>query len=256
VAKLKITNKFWITPNEVLNLKSLSFKAKGLYWFLQSKPDDWNFSVKWIASQSKESKDGISSWLKELENHWFLKREKYQDSKGQWGIEYVLWFSENAENPLPEKPATEKPDTGKAGNISKKDLSKKEVSKKDKDKTSLKILPEFPENSFELSVAKRFLERKQHLKQIQTILKKKTENEVLQEWADEVGKMLKIDKLKEVEIVQICQFAVEDKFWKKNVMSLKKFREKKDWVPYWAKFLDLAKDQVEKNTTPVFEWFN
>ena len=130
MAKLKIDKKFWITPNEVLNSKNLSFKAKWIYWFLQSKPDNWNFSVKWISSQSKESKESISAWLKELEDQHLLKREKFQDNKWHWGIEYILFSEIKTENPVPENPQPEKPDTGKIQNISKKDLSKKEEVKK------------------------------------------------------------------------------------------------------------------------------
>lgn len=41
-------NDFTIVSNFLLNDKTLSFKAKGLFAYLFSKPDDWDFSVERI----------------------------------------------------------------------------------------------------------------------------------------------------------------------------------------------------------------
>ena len=69
MAKLKITNKYGIIPNNILSSKELSFKAKWLFGYLQSKPDDRDFSAERIANYEwKESRDAVLSWLKELED--------------------------------------------------------------------------------------------------------------------------------------------------------------------------------------------
>ena len=138
MAKLTIKSRFWIAPTEVLNNPDLTFKAKGLYTFLQSKPDSWKFSAKRISQQTKDWIDGVNSWLQELEKSWLLERKKYQNEKGQFDIEYILYetIGENPvreektirENPVLENPVLENPLTYSKIEPSKIDNSKKESS--------------------------------------------------------------------------------------------------------------------------------
>lgn len=131
MAKLRIENRFGVAPNELLNDPDISFKAKGLYTFMQSKPDNWDFAVARIMKQTKDGRDGVSSGLKELEQAGYLKRNKFQDKNGQWDVEYVLYSHRNGftvtANPKTEKPTTENP------SIKEKRSSKKEVVKSNKD---------------------------------------------------------------------------------------------------------------------------
>jgi hypothetical protein len=127
MAKLLIQSKYGQTPNELLNNPNISLKAKGLFGYLQSKPNEWNFSVSKMKKQLKEGKDAISVSLKELEQLGYLRRTPAKNSLGQWeGYDYLL-----AENPFPEKPSTGKPLTENPYTLSKKELSKKELSKKE-----------------------------------------------------------------------------------------------------------------------------
>lgn len=124
---------FGMVPNALLNDENISLKAKGLFAFMQSKPEGWNFSAKLISTQCKESIDSISSGLHELEKNGFLRREKRQTSKG-FSITYYLAFSYKnpiKENPILENPILENPIIGKSLNNSKKELSNKELSNKE-----------------------------------------------------------------------------------------------------------------------------
>lgn len=47
-----------------------------------------------------------------------------------------------------------------------------------------------------------------------------------QKWAAEIEKMKRLDHLNEEEIRQALQYATNDSFWKPNIRSTKKFREK------------------------------
>lgn len=136
--KIKIQNRFWIIPNALLVNPNITLKAKGLYWYIQSKPDDWDFSAARIAYETKDGRDGISAGLQELEAFGYLIRQKYKNEKWQWQIEYELletphtitenpvWNKEKTtpENPATENPATENPATNKTRN------TKKEIQKK------------------------------------------------------------------------------------------------------------------------------
>jgi len=140
MAKLYIKTKYGVIPDEILNDTNLSFKAKGLYGFLQSKPDGWRFSVERIAKQSKDGRAGIRAGLKELEGAGLLKRVPRKNKEGKWeGYDYILFENRTkslgklAEKPLAENPSTEKPSTGKRATFSNTDSSKTENSNTDKE---------------------------------------------------------------------------------------------------------------------------
>jgi hypothetical protein len=65
---------FTTVPNIIINDKTISLKAKGIYLFLISKPDNWVFSVDRIASQNSDGENSVRTALKELETKRFLKR--------------------------------------------------------------------------------------------------------------------------------------------------------------------------------------
>lgn len=132
--KLKVNTRYAVIPNNILNNKELSFRAKGVWAYIQSKPDGWNFSIKNIVSQSKEGIEAIRNAVKELENHSLLKRVKTQNELGHWDIEYLL-LDEQIGKPDNGKPDIGKPDDGKPTNNSNKDIVKKNKVKKNKEYT-------------------------------------------------------------------------------------------------------------------------
>lgn len=127
MSKLVVKNRYGNTPNDILNSKDLSLKAKGLFGYIQSKPDDWSFSVKKICSQMKESEDSIGSTVKELEAFGLLERHKSIDEKGRWQVDYILKEVINiAENiSIPPFTPLDSTHTVKPPNNSNKELVKK-----------------------------------------------------------------------------------------------------------------------------------
>jgi hypothetical protein len=130
--KLKIKNRYGITPNHILNSNQLTLSAKGLYGYIQSKPDGWEFSAEKIASQNRESPKVINKYLKELETAGLLQRNKKSGGKGIWIIEYVLTdtFSPLSSN---ENTSNENTSNENGTNNSNKEFSKKDISNKDDD---------------------------------------------------------------------------------------------------------------------------
>ncbi len=126
---LKVEKRFGLVPNSILNSKQLSFRAKGIWAYIYSKPDGWEFSVKNIAYQSKEGVEAVRNAVKELENASLLKRTKYKNELGHWNIEYLLLDTEVGK-PSVGKPDAGKPDAGKSQNNSNKELSNKDKVKK------------------------------------------------------------------------------------------------------------------------------
>ncbi|WP_202703132.1 helix-turn-helix domain-containing protein [Flavobacterium sp. UGB4466] len=138
---------YGMVPNTLLNDNTISLKAKGLFAFMQSKPEGWNFSVDKIAFQCKEAKSSISEGLKELELLGYLVRKKQQTGNG-FIVDYHLYFDADNGKPMSdfqsleiqvlEIPMLENPTIGKSVNNSKKYISKKDNSNKEKrEETSL-----------------------------------------------------------------------------------------------------------------------
>ena len=147
MAKILITRKYGVPPNELLNNKNISLKAKGLYAYIQSKPDNWDFSVKKMSCQLKEGVDGITAAVKELEDNGYLMRKKYQNDKGFFDMDYYLFetpfnvhlskeeliksIEENQEmdSPNEEKPSSDFPVKENTHILVNKNIVKKNIVK-------------------------------------------------------------------------------------------------------------------------------
>jgi len=132
MAKLRIPNNYGVAPNELLNNKEISLKAKGLFTYIQSKPDGWDFSSEKIALQNKDGRDGIRNALKELEETGLLTRTRTRSGEGHWEIEYTLHTHHDGK-PVPvtqtDYPTTENPTTENPS-LKKERYSKKDIVRK------------------------------------------------------------------------------------------------------------------------------
>jgi len=72
---------------------TLSLKAIGLFCYMVSRPEGWNFSERGLASQLKDGKASIASALKELKEKKYIRMEPYQKDKlGRMiGASYYLY---------------------------------------------------------------------------------------------------------------------------------------------------------------------
>jgi len=102
--------------NTVLTDKNLSLKAKGLYGLIYSKPENWDFSVERLASESRDNFDATNNAVKELEKLGYLERVKRADGKKDWHIHL------EPKNPTREKPYLGKSLLGKIPTISNKEI--------------------------------------------------------------------------------------------------------------------------------------
>jgi len=133
-SKLTIKTRYGVTPNSVLNNNELSLKAKGLFGYLQSKPNGWHFSIPRLTTQLKEGRDAITGVLRELEAFKYLVRRRVKN-EGKWaGIDYILSAS-----PYDGKSVRrETLQTGDQLDISKQEYSKQDNIKKENTYVSYK----------------------------------------------------------------------------------------------------------------------
>ena len=91
--KNRLKNNFTIVDNSVLNSLDLSLGAKGLYAFLNSKPDGWDFSYRGLSSQLKETERVLAKFVKELVLANVLLRiptTSYRNGKAYPDFDWIL----------------------------------------------------------------------------------------------------------------------------------------------------------------------
>ena len=171
MAKLKIASRYATVPNELLNDNLISLKSKGMYAFIQSKPDNWEFSAEKISRLLKEGLPSVKSALKELEENGYLVRRRFQNSKGFWDVEYILYENPKVENPIAENliagnPTQEIPSIGKPSNINKQEFTNQEsISNPIKKKNPwLEQWPEMPSEE-RLNIFQRWMDYKKEKNQ-------------------------------------------------------------------------------------------
>ena len=82
--------------NIILNDNQISLKAKGLYAYLFSKPDDWEFHISAMEKELKEKRDAILSTVNELIEHNYITRKQKNDGRfGGIVYEFILPHTEN-----------------------------------------------------------------------------------------------------------------------------------------------------------------
>ena len=122
MAKIKkvYEKSYTVIDNHVIQDTNLSWKAKGLFVYLWSQSDEWNFYEKEVVKHSSDGISGLRSGLAELEKHGYLKRERKR-SKGQvkesiWtlsetpNLDFLRQGKPDLEKPKQEKPKFEKPE--------------------------------------------------------------------------------------------------------------------------------------------------
>lgn len=93
--------------NSLLNDTELSLKAKGLYAYMDSKPDGWNFTIISMSKQLLEGTDAIKSGLRELKNKGYLEYTKKIDGYGEYTL--TDGIAPKVDNPHVENPKKGKP---------------------------------------------------------------------------------------------------------------------------------------------------
>ena len=125
VFRVQKTKDFTVMSNHHLKNKDLSLRSKGLLSFMLSLPEDWDYSLKGLATLNKEGIDAIRSAINELEAFGYIERSRVRNEKGQLG----------------ENPVQAEPEQGKSTQLNT-NKSNTEISNTD-------LLNTYPINSTE-----------------------------------------------------------------------------------------------------------
>jgi len=102
----KIKDNFTIIPNDIIRNKSLSDRARFIFCYMASMPDDWKFYQGVMAKELGYTKDTLRKYIEELLETGYLDREQRREVGKFDSYDYTLNFS----------PCTKKADTVKVRN--------------------------------------------------------------------------------------------------------------------------------------------
>lgn len=110
VFRVQKTKDFTVMSNHHLKNKDLSLRSKGLLSFMLSLPEDWDYTLKGLATLNKEGVDAIRSAINELEAFGYIERRRLRNDKGQLGDnEYIIHELPISPEPKQTEPILENP---------------------------------------------------------------------------------------------------------------------------------------------------
>ncbi len=222
---------FTTIRNDILQDENLSWKAKGIFVYLWSQKDDWQYYSKEVAKHSSDGLKSLRSGLKELQNAGYLKisqlREKGEFKNQRWDLSPVpvLFSPDNPKGNAVEGSAVNGHLTSTNSN---KYLSKEPSSHKSKT---------YDEDSPYLILAK-FLNKKIH----ENNPKAKQPN--LQKWADDMRKIVELDKRDKHDVSLVIAWCQKDDFWSTNILSPSKLRKQFDRL-----YMKMQKEATKPNSS-------
>ena len=84
-------NNYTNVSNQVIRDERLSWKARGIFVYLWSQADNWQFYVSEVAKHATDGRESLQNGLKELEEFGYLKRTNRQNNGGKFsGMEWIL----------------------------------------------------------------------------------------------------------------------------------------------------------------------
>lgn len=93
------TNKFTVISNNEVQDKRLSWKARGIFSYLWSMPDNWDFYETEVTKHAPDGRNSLRTGLKELEKYSYLRRERVRVNGHLGG---TAWFLTDSPKPKAE----------------------------------------------------------------------------------------------------------------------------------------------------------
>ena len=127
---------YTILDNTFLKDIELSWKAKGLFAYILSLPEDWKIYMSDLQNRATDGETALRSAIKELTEKGYIKQTRLKDEQGRWAsyayeiIEKPLVEKPNVEKPNVEKPNVENPALLNTNNTKDSDINKTKKSAK------------------------------------------------------------------------------------------------------------------------------
>lgn len=105
IIRVKKTKNFSIVSNDILNNGELSPKARFILIYCLSLADNWQFSIKGLATQMTCGIDFVRTGLKELEERGYLERKRTRNKQGcLQETDYIFYESPEPQDQEKDEP--------------------------------------------------------------------------------------------------------------------------------------------------------
>lgn len=133
---------YTILDNTFLKDNELSWKAKGLFAYILSLPEDWKIYMSDLQNRATDGETSLRSAIKELTARGYIKQTRLKDEQGRWAsYAYEIIEKPNAEKPLVEKPNVENPALLNTHNIKDSNINKTKKSAKADTQKQKSLIP-------------------------------------------------------------------------------------------------------------------
>jgi hypothetical protein len=103
IIRIRHSKDYSIISNIITKDSSISARAKGIYFYLMTLPDDWKLYKKELYQHFSEGQKALDSSFKELEQKGYITKVQQKDKKGHYaGFDYTVY-----EKPISVPPKTE-----------------------------------------------------------------------------------------------------------------------------------------------------
>lgn len=101
---------YTVLDNTFLKDKNLSWKAKGLFAYILSLPEDWKIYMSDLQNRATDGETSLRSAIKELTERGYIKQTRLKDDKGRWAsYAYVIIEKPHVENLNVDNPDVDNP---------------------------------------------------------------------------------------------------------------------------------------------------
>jgi predicted transcriptional regulator len=209
------TKHFTIILNEVLQTNEMSARAKGLYAYLISLPDDWKIYKTELTRHFTEGRDALDSAFKELEQAGYIEKAQRRNTEGQFaGYVYRVHESKYKTKALSENQLS---DFQVTGNQLSENPSLQRTQKLSTDKPSTHDRFGTSNKAFELAELLEVLHKNKDPKYTGDPHR----------WALDIEKLVCLDGREYFEIEKVIRWCkTPENFWFAHIMSGKQLREK------------------------------
>lgn len=226
-------NPYFLVNRDMAKNKTISFRARGFLQYLLSFDKSWSFSLPWIARDQGESEEMINKMFKELMEAGYAHREVYNDEKGyrKWRTFISEYPKFKKTVPHPVLPDAALPDAASAGANNKQEnpyQDSKEIQ------ICKERSPKAPPSAEAAELCTYLLTKIK-----ERLPASKTPN--MKKWAEEMDKLLRIDKHTAVEVEEAIDAMQHDLWLRANVLSPKSLRS------HFARIQSLSLLSQEKN---------
>ena len=123
----KIKDNFTIIPNDIIRNKSLSDRARFIFCYMASMPDDWKFYQGVMAKELGYTKDTLRKYIEELLETGYLNREQRRETGKFDSYDYTLNFTPSGKKADTVKTRNGKNPTRENSALTNKDFEQRKI---------------------------------------------------------------------------------------------------------------------------------